>query len=462
MLTLFLACQSAEKPSCAEDEFAFEGSCYAEQGLLFDGISKASWDAAAGLVADWEPAEEAVEPVSYQVTVWNSAGEVEKEWLEDAAPGDGLLELPNDRYRLRVVAMDGAGRTGGWDKVLTVQVGENRLVYLGEYAVNGGARSLSGKDSLVALGGGGASNHTGEVTLVDTTDPAHIQLLSTITGLGQVSDVEVHEDLLFVATDTTLDPEETVAVGIYDISDLTSPRLLSTIGPEKDDAHTISWGGDFLFLASTARAREAIWSFEDPTSPELVGAWTPPPSTQAGTVHDQLWQDGLLYAAYTHGFGIVDASNPASPEVLATVEADWSDPFVHNLAVTEDGRTMAMSEEAVGGGLRLYDISELESPVLVGSFVTEETHSIHNVAIEGSIAVCAWYVDGAMVLDLEDPSRPELIGWYDSYEGSDVVEERPDGTEWPNVGGATNVWLGGPYIAISDQQRGLLLFALQD
>jgi hypothetical protein len=246
-----------------------------------------------------------------------------------------------------------------------------------------------------------------------------------------------------------------VAVRIYDLADPAAPTLRGTIAATADSAHTLSFGGGYLFLASTLNGWIASYDVSDPAAPVRVGVWAPPPP--AG-VHDETWVDGLLYVAYTQGMAIVDVQDPTTPVLRSLLEADWADPFVHNLWPTSDGATLAMSEEAVGGMLRVYDIRDAAALTLVGSWRTTADHSIHNVVVRGACAFAAWYVDGLEVLDLSDPAAPAEVGHYDTYAGDESPETRDDGSQWPNVSGATHVWPFGNHVAVSDAQRGLVLF----
>lgn len=138
--------------------------------------------------------------------------------------------------------------------------------------------------------------------------------------------------------------------------------------------------------------------------------------------------------------------------------ATWSTPFVHNLWPTEDGNTLAVSEEAVGGSVPIVDISDLTAMTVVAEVETTAGHSVHTVVVRGRYAFAAWYTDGLLVFDLEDPANPVLVGAYDTWAGNEDVENRGDGSQWPNVNGATHVWPMGHHVVISDSGRGLVVF----
>lgn len=420
--------------------------------LEFAGIASAAWDGADGLIATWDAATG--ESVAYALDIDDASGRHVAHVDTDELTAS-QSRLADGDYDLRVTARDASGAETDGGRALRQHVGADRLQLVGEVAFDGGGRTLEGDGDLIAVGGG---RQDGDGVMIVDTSGDSPERVAMIAGLGEVTDLDLSREVLVVATDTALHPEETVSVRLYDVSEVGTPALVGTISAADDNAHTLTTNGDYLYLASTLHQWVAIYDVSDPSAPTRVATWTPPPP--AG-VHDMTVENGILYVAYTQGMAIVDVSEPTEPTLISILAADWREPFVHNLWPTADGKTLAMSEEVVGGGVRTYDISDPSAPTLTSFWRTDPTHSIHNVVVSGTLAYCAWYVDGVIVLDLVDPANPVVIGQYDSYtNGGEEPENRGDGTQWPNVGGATHVWPFGPHLAVSDAQRGLLLFDL--
>lgn len=418
--------------------------------LQFDGIASAAWDGRDGLIATWQAASG--DDVAYALDIQDADG-VLAAHVDTADLTATQTRLPDGDYDLRVTAREASGDQTDGARTLRQHVGADRLELVGELPFNGGGRTLEGEGNLIAVGGGQQDGDG--VMLVDISGEEPVEV-ATIAGLGEVTDLELVGDVLIVATDTGLHPDVTVSVRLFDVSDPADPTLVGQIAAAADNAHTLTSSGAHLYLASTLHQWVAIYDISDPSAPTRIATWAPPPP--AG-IHDMTVENGTMYVAYTLGMAIVDVSDPATPTLLSILAADWPEPFVHNLWPTADKTTLAMSEEVVGGGLRVYDIRDPSELSLTSFWRTEATHSIHNVVVRDTLAYCAWYVDGVIVLDIADPENPTVVGQYDSYTtGSEAAEDRGDGSQWPNVNGATHVWPFGSKLAVSDSWRGLMLF----
>ena len=163
-----------------------------------------------------------------------------------------------------------------------------------------------------------------------------------------------------------------------------------------------------------------------------------------------------LYMAYGSGVAAFDITDPADAALLGATKATWETPFLHNVWPTADGTVLAVSEEAVGGSLHVSAVSDAGAIAWRSTVQVDPESSIHNVVVRDTFALCAWYVDGLRLYDLEDPSDPLLVGWYDTWAGNEDVEQRADGSQWPNVNGATHVFPFGTHVAVSDAARGVI------
>ena len=435
LLTVLAGCDATCGPFSGR---ADDGVCYPLAPLTFPGIVSATWTAGDALDAEWIAATGAIGEVSYALSAETLDGDVVAR-TDTAGLAASLSGLDDGEYLLRVVATDSVGRSAGDDRVNHQLVGANRLVHCGELALPE-ARAVDGEGDRVVV-----ASMDGSVLLVDISDVLAPVVLATWTELGEVSDVDLDNGLVYVATDTTLHPDQAAAVRVYDGLD-----LVATIAPAEDAAHTLEVADGLLFLASTDRQVEAIWDVSDPTSPRRVGEWHVP---SGGGVHDQAYMNGRLYVAYTSGWAILDVSDPTAPVAEMTATADWDAPFVHNLAPTGDGDLVAMSEEKPGGSLRVWDPT---GPTLVDTFQTYPDHSVHNVAVRDRYVYAAWFVDGVLVFDIDDLTVP--LGTYDTWQGDESLQAGADGEIRANVSGAASVWPGGEHVAVADAGRGLVLF----
>ena len=121
-------------------------------------------------------------------------------------------------------------------------------------------------------------------------------------------------------------------------------------------------------------------------------------------------------------------------------------------------------------GMRVWDYSDPENPVLAATFNTvcsaepehpicdpRGTYSSHNVVVEdtddGQIkAYISWYSDGVLVLDVTDPYNPVEVGRY--HEAGEAFEARNGGIQ--DVWGIYKV-TGEPWLYASDRNGGLYI-----
>jgi hypothetical protein len=195
-----------------------------------------------------------------------------------------------------------------------------------------------------------------------------------------------------------------------------------------------------------------IVDVSDPTAPVEVARYTPP----EGIVHDQTVVGDRAYVAYWRGFAVLDVSQPSEPVVLA----EHSEPAmgaVHNAWPTEDGRHLLVSSELPGGAMYVFDIEDLDAIEQVALFEPFPTDTIHNIIVQGSYAFVSWYRQGLVVVDIADPTRPEVVGHFDTHR-YEIEGHDPD-PGWFLYAGAWGVWpRDDGLVAVGDMENGLFLF----
>ncbi|MGH7133408.1 MAG: GC-type dockerin domain-anchored protein [Phycisphaerales bacterium] len=180
--------------------------------------------------------------------------------------------------------------------------------------------------------------------------------------------------------------------------------------------------GDLAYIA-TRRTSTTIAIFNmqpDPLHPTYVGRLT---NTESATGH-RIAVDGTKAAIQVQkstGFVVrfVDVTNPASP-VLRSANDDFG--FARDVAVQGN---LAFVADFAGGinvlpstsnwtrlkGLAIFDITNLASPVLLGTYNTAHS-SIREVVVSGNRAYAMCDGQGLVVLDVSNPANPTRIGGY--------------------------------------------------
>jgi hypothetical protein len=320
---------------------------------------------------------------------------------------------------------------GGYEKYAGVW-GDGHYAYIGSERMNGvliydisdpnapvlasyynPANSQDIEDIKVANGiGYFASNLGGGLHIVDVSNPANPQLLSTLTsangGYDNTHKVGVWQNFVFIPQNLT----PPALIKVFDVSNPAVPVLKSTFTATDPqwindiDIQTNTAGTTWLF-ASGWGGKTDIWNITQiaTSAPTLVGSFT---------------------------------SGVSSSSCSATSD-------FHYLACsrkTTDGKSE----------VKLYDISNPAS-VSVVSTISMPAFGIsavapHDPKIVGNLLYASWYQAGVLIFDISNPAVPLLVGSYDTYPSNPAA-----GTLEGNWG--VYPYLGQDRVLLSDRETGL-------
>ena len=181
----------------------------------------------------------------------------------------------------------------------------------------------------------------------------------------------------------------------------------------------------------------------NPTNPPILGVYN------TNYCHDVYVRNNIMYTAeiYAGQFGVVDVTNPASPNVLATQSTPNN--FTHNTWLSDDGNTLFTTDETNGASVTSYDISDLTDINQLDRFFSSTSGAVpHNTFVVNDWVVTSNYKDGVVVTDVSDPSAMVEVANYD--------------TSPLSGGGFDGCWGVYPYlpsgiVLASDQQEGLFI-----
>ncbi|NNF12033.1 MAG: choice-of-anchor B family protein [Gemmatimonadetes bacterium] len=165
----------------------------------------------------------------------------------------------------------------------------------------------------------------------------------------------------------------------------------------------------------------------------------------------------ICFAANETAMRIVDVTDKSAPRPISTASHPGT-AYVHQGWLTEDHRYLYVNDELdeiVGTTDRtrtlIYDVSELDDPILVATHLGPDAATDHNLYIAGNRAYLANYQAGFRVLDITDPESPQEIGWFDTT---------PYGENPPGFGGGA--WTAWPFfdsgmVVVSSINEGLFI-----
>ncbi|MCZ6803144.1 MAG: choice-of-anchor B family protein, partial [Proteobacteria bacterium] len=292
---------------------------------------------------------------------------------------------------------------------------------------------------------------TNGTAVVNITNPEAPDLVGTVAGPSSLwRDIKTFSHFAYVVEDQT---PSVNALQIIDLSDLpNSVSLAATYNATFSRAHNLYIDEDngfaYVVGGDVAGGIGGIsrLSLANPTAPVEVSKYSD------NYVHDIFVRNDTAYASaiFSGKLQIIKFSDFVFP-ILLTEFNTVPHNFTHNAWTTEDGRIVATTDEAVGGTLKLWDISDLGDIDLLDTYSANASAIIHNVHIKGALAFVSYYTEGLRIVDISDPGNVTEAGFYDTWPGAS--------------GGFNGAWGVYPFlpsgnIIVSDIESGLFVFAL--
>jgi len=144
----------------------------------------------------------------------------------------------------------------------------------------------------------------------------------------------------------------------------------------------------------------------------------------------------ICFAANETAVSIADVTDKANPVSLSTATYP-NVAYAHQGWLDEDHRYFYSNDELdeVQGTVDqtrtlIWDIADLDDPILVREYFHDNASSDHNLYIVGDLMYQSNYVSGLRILDISDRENPTLVGFFDTVPGSPDVPAM-DGS-WSN------------------------------
>lgn len=305
-----------------------------------------------------------------------------------------------------------------------------------EYAILGGAR---------------------HVLIFDVTKPAQPELVGKFEG----------------ATNTVWREFKSYKNRVYGVSDATQEGLMIfDFSQAPDTIRRSYWSNEFfnsahtlaldtvsgrIYLNGSNVAQQGLLVLDisqNPDQPSVLASGNLP----GGYIHDSYVRGDTVYASSGFsGYYVYDFTDAANPKILASLSATVG--YHHNSWLSGDGRFAYCTEEIPSGRpVQIVDLRELANNNIevIGGFLDPQlpagTYNAipHNVYIKGNLLFVSQYEDGLLVYDISNPTKPLLIGHYDTH---------PENTKYNTYYGCWGnyPWLPSGTIIAGDMQNGLQL-----
>jgi len=205
-------------------------------------------------------------------------------------------------------------------------------------------------------------------------------------------------------------------------------------------------------------------SLEDPARPEFIGCYTHP---DFGGTHDAqcVIYNGpdadysgreICFNSNGNALILADVTDKSEPKTIAVAEYP-NTAYTHQGWLTEDQRWFYMNDELdemnkIVDRTRtlIWDMSDLDEPILADEFYHDNGASDHNLYVKGNLMYQSNYQAGLRVFDVSNPLEPVQVGHFGTAPYAD------------NIYGFAGSWSNYPYfksgiIAVSSQAEGVFL-----
>ncbi len=329
---------------------------------------------------------------------------------------------------------------------------------------------LDGKEYAIM----GLNNGTGFVDISDPVNPIYLGKLPTHTGSSSWREFKVAGNYVYIVSDSN----GSHGMQVFDLTllrNVVSPPVTFSetahyageTGHVVGSAHNIATNADtgFAYIVGGSTGCSGglhMVNIQNPLAPTFAGCFSADGYThdlqcvvyQGPDVEHQGQE--ICFNSNTDTLTIVDVTIKSSPVMLSRTGYAGVG-YTHQGWLTEDQRYFLLDDELDesenGHNTRTYiwDLLDLDAPVMMGYYQGPTAAIDHNLYIRGNYAYESNYRAGLRILDITDVANGNLVevAYFDTYPES-------------NSAAFSGTWNNYPYftsgvVVISDINRGLFL-----
>lgn len=268
--------------------------------------------------------------------------------------------------------------------------------------------------------------------------PQHFEPDYTYDRLGSVHNVVVNEESGFAYAVGAREVEEACGGGLHMI-DVRNPRAPKFAGCAQDK--------------ETGRSKTGY------THDAQCVTYRGPDKRYTG--HE------ICIASNETMISVQDVTDKANPKVLAR-SAYPTVGYTHQTWFTDDQKYMYLNDEldesgklgksAEGSRTIVWDMTDLQDPVMVQEFIGTTKAIDHNLYIKGDRMYQSNYTAGLRILDISDPRNPREVGFLDTYPDNDATSFAGTWSNYPffKNGSIGVVGIGEGLFLVKDKTKGVV------
>ncbi|MEK9509528.1 hypothetical protein WI460_15125 [Gemmatimonadota bacterium Y43] len=277
-------------------------------------------------------------------------------------------------------------------------------------------------------------------------------------------------------------PDADVGAVILDVTGLPDASTVREVGRIRDSDHLGGFHNIFIYKHSDGR----VLLFTTVSGPyaqvydlgrfvegdpegALVGRVpVPVGDSGSGGYHDMYvgyhpdTGSDRFYGGGTGGYYVYDVTDVGDPSLVMSMTGVSGVRYGHTVTPSPDGRYVVAETEYRHAPLRIFDLEpafesgaqNVRQPI--SAWTADWQHLVHNHEVRWPYVFVSGYVDGLQIFNLQDPSNPITVGFYDTYLGPLNDDFNPifNGTFGVDVRNEDGL------IVVSDSSSGLWVFRM--
>ena len=317
----------------------------------------------------------------------------------------------------------------------------------------------------------GLDDGTAFVDISDPEVPLYLGKLPSATVNSSWRDIKVYEDYAFIVSEA---PGH--GLQVFDLSKLRSVKTQQTFDSDLNfnefgNAHNIAInkesGFAYVLGSKLFDGGPAFIDINSPLNPSIVGGYSFSSYTHDAQVvkyhgpDTRFKEKEILFGSNSIGgennqLIILDVTDKKNPELISSIEYSNAG-YTHQGWISDDHKYFFLGDELdelkIGHRTktRVFDIQNLENPIIHNTYYGQTASIDHNLYVKGSKIYMANYTSGMRVVDFNNISDNDFReeGYIDTYPSDNST----------NFFGAWNVYpfFSSGVILISDINYGLFI-----
>jgi len=317
----------------------------------------------------------------------------------------------------------------------------------------------------------GLDDGTAFVDISDPEVPLYLGKLPSATVNSSWRDIKVYEDYAFIVSEA---PGH--GLQVFDLSKLRSLKTQQTFDSDLNfnefgNAHNIAInkesGFAYVLGSKLFDGGPAFIDINSPLNPSIVGGYSFSSYTHDAQVvkyhgpDTRFKEKEILFGSNSIGgennqLIILDVTDKKNPELISSIEYSNAG-YTHQGWISDDHKYFFLGDELdelkIGHRTktRVFDIQNLENPIIHNTYYGQTASIDHNLYVKGSKIYMANYTSGMRVVDFNNISDNDFReeGYFDTYPSDNST----------NFFGAWNVYpfFSSGVILISDINYGLFI-----